>query len=353
MNKKNLAPILAGLSIAMGAGVFVAYAQSYVPLAPLPGTYTGSAGSETTDLSTYLSGIIKLLIALGAMMSIFVTILGGVQYVASGITPSAKQDAKNRITNALIGLTLILTSYLILNSINPELVNLKFELPPVSVALPTDTGTAGGGTSECVTGTQMGATGGLSSRTAQGWTCVTAQQGSPCYGKDENGQGDYQCTKPGPSWPDDAEVREQLTSQGILVQGSNTNDPCSFVGQGKPIAEGGAGGDSCTSVYRLPMKAINGVITLKEKSGAPVVVTGGTEYWLHQTHGSASSFAAVVDIRKYSSLDTYITTKGTCTPEGIGCGVRSAQHCKLALATATGSSAGEYVDEVTHWHVCY
>lgn len=138
MTTKNIAPILAGLLIFLGVGVCIAYAQSYVPLAPLPGTYTGSAGSETTDLSTYLSGIIKLLIALGALMSIFVTILGGVQYVASGITPSAKQDAKNRITNALIGLTLILTSYLILNSINPELVNLKFELPVVSVAIPEE-----------------------------------------------------------------------------------------------------------------------------------------------------------------------------------------------------------------------
>ncbi|MGB2580286.1 MAG: hypothetical protein WBC83_01160, partial [Minisyncoccia bacterium] len=56
------------------------------------------------------------------------------QYVAAGIAPSAKQDAKERILNALIGLTLVLTSYLILNSINPGLVQFNFSLPPIGTS---------------------------------------------------------------------------------------------------------------------------------------------------------------------------------------------------------------------------
>src|SRR3989344_5127483 len=78
------------------------HAQDYTPLAPLPGTFTGATGSETTNLSTYLGGMLKLLIALGAGVSILVAIIGGTQYVVAGIAPSAKQDAKERILNALI-----------------------------------------------------------------------------------------------------------------------------------------------------------------------------------------------------------------------------------------------------------
>ncbi|HBH71826.1 MAG TPA: hypothetical protein DDX26_03150 [Candidatus Yonathbacteria bacterium] len=119
------------------------HAQDYTPLAPLPGTFTGATGSETTNLSTYLGGMLKLLIALGAGVSILVAIIGGTQYVVAGIAPSAKQDAKERILNALIGLTLVLTSYLILNSINPGLVQFNFSLPPIGTS-PAPT-TAGGG----------------------------------------------------------------------------------------------------------------------------------------------------------------------------------------------------------------
>ncbi|HAS84472.1 MAG TPA: hypothetical protein DCS23_00120 [Candidatus Yonathbacteria bacterium] len=121
-----------------------AFAQSYTPLAPLPGTYTGDAGSETTNLSLYLSGAIKLLIALGAGLSILVAIIGGTQYVAAGISPDAKSGAKERITNALIGLTLVLVSYLILNSINPNLVSFNFMLPPVGTSPMVPTTSTGG-----------------------------------------------------------------------------------------------------------------------------------------------------------------------------------------------------------------
>jgi len=58
-------------------------------------------------------------------------ITGGIQFVASGISPSARKGAKERITNALIGLVIILTSYLVLNTIDPKLVAFNFELPPI------------------------------------------------------------------------------------------------------------------------------------------------------------------------------------------------------------------------------
>src|SRR3989344_3814898 len=140
---KHLLPFFIGLTLIASGGVLVAHAQGYTPLVSLPGA---TQEGVSTNMSAYLSGVIKLLIALGGAISILMAIIGGTQYVAAGIAPSAKEDAKNRITNAFIGLALILASYLILNSINPKLVQFGFMLPPVGTSpMATSTGVAGSG----------------------------------------------------------------------------------------------------------------------------------------------------------------------------------------------------------------
>ncbi|OHA84413.1 MAG: hypothetical protein A2937_01605 [Candidatus Yonathbacteria bacterium RIFCSPLOWO2_01_FULL_47_33b] len=124
--------------IAIGFGVLtgflaftaVAFAQTYTPLAPLP-IGEGGTTPDTYTLSSYLVGAIKLLVAAGGAIAVLMLIIRGTQYVAAGINPSAKSDAKERIMGALIGLTLVLTSYLILNSIDPRLVEFNLTLPPV------------------------------------------------------------------------------------------------------------------------------------------------------------------------------------------------------------------------------
>ena len=59
------------------------------------------------------------ILALGQMMS------GGIQYILSAGNVSKKEDAKHTIQQALLGLGLLLASYLLLKTINPDLVNLK------------------------------------------------------------------------------------------------------------------------------------------------------------------------------------------------------------------------------------
>ena len=140
---KHLISILVGLALIAFAGVLVANAQSYTPLARLPGTVDANTGQ--TNISMYLSGAIKLLIALGAALAILFAIIGGTQYVAAGISPDAKSGAKERIWGALIGLVIILTSYLLLNSINPKLVQFSFMLPPVGEVAPEGGAVVGAG----------------------------------------------------------------------------------------------------------------------------------------------------------------------------------------------------------------
>jgi len=132
---KHVVSIFIGILTATFFGVLIAHAAdgSYVPLAPLPLGDGGSTPGAYT-INSYLSGMLKLIIALGGGLSILMAIVGGTQYVASGAIPDAKSHALERVQNALTGLALILASYLILNSINPQLVQFNFMLPPVGVA---------------------------------------------------------------------------------------------------------------------------------------------------------------------------------------------------------------------------
>ncbi|MDD5152527.1 MAG: peptidoglycan DD-metalloendopeptidase family protein [Candidatus Pacebacteria bacterium] len=105
---------------------------SYTPLTTLPGIT--KEGIASSGVHNYLSGVFALVIALAGALAVLILVVGGVQYVASGITPDQKGRAKERIKNALIGLALILGSWLILNSINPALKSPALQsLPPVGV----------------------------------------------------------------------------------------------------------------------------------------------------------------------------------------------------------------------------
>lgn len=135
---KHFSTILAFGTLFFLSGVITASAANidvgsipYTALAPLP---LGEGGDllKTYTISTYLSGMFKLIIALGAAFAVLMGITGGIQYVASGIEPAARNNAKERIEHAVLGLVIILTSYLILNTIDPKLVQFKFGLPPIT-----------------------------------------------------------------------------------------------------------------------------------------------------------------------------------------------------------------------------
>ncbi|RZN42892.1 MAG: hypothetical protein EFT35_01515 [Methanophagales archaeon ANME-1-THS] len=49
-------------------------------------------------------------------------VIGAIQFTASAALPSARSEAKDRMTGAILGLLLLFATYVILNTINPELV---------------------------------------------------------------------------------------------------------------------------------------------------------------------------------------------------------------------------------------
>ncbi len=93
----------------------------YQTLAPLPGI----SASETIDegfLSKYLNIIYILGISLCTALAVLMIVVGGVQWASSDAW-SGKQEGKERIWAAVLGLFIALGSYVILNTINPALLN--------------------------------------------------------------------------------------------------------------------------------------------------------------------------------------------------------------------------------------
>ncbi len=92
---------------------------SYTPLEKIPGASTAKT------LPQYIEGIYKFGIWTVGIAALFMLTIGGFVYMTSGGNTSTLSRAKGYITDALIGLVLALVAYLILNVINPDLVNLN------------------------------------------------------------------------------------------------------------------------------------------------------------------------------------------------------------------------------------
>jgi len=108
--------------------------DEYTPLAPLPGTTRGDCASDNkdnkcvTDIQTYIPGIFKLAIGIASVLAVLMIIIGGVEYITTDAI-QGKSDGKARIQNALLGLVLVLVSWILLYTINPKLTvfNLNVE----------------------------------------------------------------------------------------------------------------------------------------------------------------------------------------------------------------------------------
>jgi uncharacterized membrane protein len=111
--------------------------EPYKLLAPIGNLEEVS--TEEGGFSIYLQRIIDISIGVTAAISVLILIMGGVQYVLSSVNEAAKKDAKERITNAIFGLLIALSGYLILNTINPDLLNLGL---PVIQPLPSSSGSS-------------------------------------------------------------------------------------------------------------------------------------------------------------------------------------------------------------------
>ena len=85
-------------------------------------------------VSTPLPELVKYFyewgIALGGLAVFIALVIAGFQYLTSVGNPAAMKEAMDKIQSAFLGLALLLGSWLILNTINPELTTLR--IPPTN-----------------------------------------------------------------------------------------------------------------------------------------------------------------------------------------------------------------------------
>ncbi|MEK7091590.1 MAG: pilin [Patescibacteria group bacterium] len=87
----------------------------------------GMDGVVKISLLDYLQKAFNILITVGVIFAIVSVIYGGAMYILSGI-PGQINKGKGIMKNAFVGLALILSSWLILHTINPNLTTLSLDL---------------------------------------------------------------------------------------------------------------------------------------------------------------------------------------------------------------------------------
>ena len=102
------------------------------PAADDPCTKAGEIQTQL-NFKYYVQYMFNLLIALAAVASVFMIVYGGFQYMSTD-SWQGKSDGLSKVKNALLGLLLVLTSFIILRTIDPRLVAIPTTLvPPLNI----------------------------------------------------------------------------------------------------------------------------------------------------------------------------------------------------------------------------
>ncbi len=95
--------------------------------------------TQTSNIAVYLGTIYNWGLTVVTILAVTMLVWGGVKYLTAGGDMSRTGSAKTTISNAVIGLILAFATYLILNTINPALLNFKsIEPAPITRAIATN-----------------------------------------------------------------------------------------------------------------------------------------------------------------------------------------------------------------------
>ena len=177
MKKKNLTSTFLLLSfIVMFFVPEVVRAATYELLAPI-GSLSG-----TVTLTSYLEGMVRTIIGIAGILAVIMIVICGVQMIGSPSVPQ-KEESKKCITNALLGLLLAISAWVILNTINAQLLASNFDLPalpvPAAVAPPAP---PAGNYSWSPSGTCSPVTGQIVTTVPPSYCGGTAAPGAVCCG---------------------------------------------------------------------------------------------------------------------------------------------------------------------------
>lgn len=133
--------------------------SGFTALAPIPGlTDPTSATSviNSQSLANFFNNLYKYLIGLAATLAVIMIIWGGIEIALNKENVSKLMDSKGKIYNAIFGLILVLSPVLVFSIINPSILNLSLNLPPIKLDTPTTVSSNGAGSGTRVTPSDTG-----------------------------------------------------------------------------------------------------------------------------------------------------------------------------------------------------
>ncbi|HEY4500736.1 MAG TPA: pilin [Candidatus Paceibacterota bacterium] len=104
-----------------------AFAQGFVPLAPIPGLTEGVTANQE-GLAAFFNNLYKFAVGMAAMLAVVEIIWGGLE-ISTKDSVSKQSDGRNRIEQAILGLVLVLSPVIVFSIINPSILNLSINLP--------------------------------------------------------------------------------------------------------------------------------------------------------------------------------------------------------------------------------
>lgn len=113
--------VLSFVVLLLSLPMLVSAADTFVPLTGIPGV------TNQKDFGDFLNGAFKVGLAIAATLAVVMITIGGLEYMTTD-SVNNKTEGKSKIQNAIIGLLIALLIWLILFTINPNLLNLDLQI---------------------------------------------------------------------------------------------------------------------------------------------------------------------------------------------------------------------------------
>jgi len=107
-----------------------------------PVVYDDKHNEPITSLGDIIQNVFNYSFQVLGLIIFIMFVWAGFMWLMAGGNPGTIGKARSKMTSAILGGILLMSSYLILNTINPDLVNVQFKLPGISVEAPPPVGPA-------------------------------------------------------------------------------------------------------------------------------------------------------------------------------------------------------------------
>jgi hypothetical protein len=307
------------------------------PLGPLSGPQ---------NLSSYLQGVFQVGIGIAGILAVVMIVMCGVKLIGDP-SVSQRSEAKKCITNSIFGLLLASGSWIILNTVNSQLISSQLTLGNITmlptIGSPTTSGDDPMPTSPGWYYRYKGADGKIKNSSGSGYStseeCLTIMNQRKKNGDTIQVVGGVECfqIRAIEMSGTEKETRKKIcgnescviTSPIGIKQAACANKTMNGVLAG------------CINVEGFTSPMIDTIKQLQSSCGCDVVITGGTEGG-HLSHAPGNR---VFDVRRSTQLDAFIKNNASGPPKPSFGGFTRWQYNGYWYTL-------EITSKANWWHVC-